>query len=607
MWRIGAGATAGCCSILLLPDPPSIGRLACAALLLGLLAAWRRHWWACAFVVAALWCALQLELALGNRLDASLEGEVLRVQGTVVSVPQGTRQALKFRFAPIPVDNTPRLPDTIELVWYDAQFDVLAAERLDVEVKLRRPRGFSNPGGRDNEARMLRERVGASGYVRSARSIGRPADAVLRHPVLVARAAVADAIRAALAGRPAAGIVAGLAVGLQDALSREQWLTLSRSGTSHLMAISGLHIGMVAALVAWCAALLQRLRQRAGSRLPQRDVAVVAGALAAFCYSLLAGWSVPTQRTMVMIGLGALALLLRRRTGIADGLGACACVVLLLEPLAPLAPGFWLSFGAVAAILYSATGHVRRLPWWHSYLLVQGVVTVGLVPMLAGSFGALSLVSAFVNLYAIPIYTLLIVPATLVSSAVALAWPEAGAMLLQGTGWLVEATWPLLEVPSRWPLATWPVAGLDGLAWFALCVGAIAVLSPLPRTGRAAGLVLVLAACLWRPPPVPAGAARMTVLDVGQGLAVVIETRHHVLVYDAGPSFRSGSDTGQIVVVPFLHHRGIRSLDLLAVSHDDDDHKGGAGSVLALLPVAQFVAACCTAAISSAVSGWRFR
>jgi competence protein ComEC len=256
--------------------------------------------------------------------------------------------------------------------------------------------------------------------------------------------------------------------------------------------------------------------------------------------------------------------------------------VLLLEPLAPLAPGFWLSFGAVAVILYGATGHVRPLGLARSYLLVQVVVTLGLVPVLAGSFGSVSLVSALVNLYAIPLYTLLIVPAVLVSCAVAMVSGVAGAAMLGWTGQLIEATWPLLAVPASWPLATWSIAGLDGIAWGALVLGTLGALSPLPLAGRIAGGVLIVTACLWRPAPVPDGAARITILDVGQGLSVVVETRGHTLVYDAGPSFRTGSDTGQLVVVPFLKSRGIRTVDRVVVSHDDDDHKGGAGSVLAL-------------------------
>ena len=591
MWRLAGGALAGCCVVLALPVAiPLWPWPAVSGLLLLALAGMARAAWLGAFVVGALSCLVTLHSALDDRLDPALEGEVLRARGTVVNVPQGTLAALRFRFAPDrAAAGTPRLPACVELTWYDAPSRVLAGERLELELKLRRPRGFANPGARDNEARMLRERVGASGYVRSGQRLGRPAGTGWRHPVLLLRARVADAVRAALGERSSAGIVAGLAVGLQDALSREQWLALSRSGTSHLMAISGLHIAMVAAVAAWVAARLQRLRQRRGALGAQRDAALLAGALAALGYSLLAGWSVPTQRTMVMIAAGALALRLRRRVGTSDGFGLCLCAVLLLDPLAPLAPGFWLSFGAVAVLLYATGGYVLRAPGWLQYLRVQGVVTLGLTPALVGSFGAVSVVSALVNLYAIPLYTLVVVPAVLVSCVCVLVWPALGEVLLDWTGALIEATWPSIDGPAHWRLATWHVAGLGPRAWTALIAGSVAVLSPLPRLGRAAGAVLVVAACLARPTPVSQGSARVTVLDVGQGLAVVVETRRHALVYDAGPSFRSGSDAGQLVVAPFLHHRGIRALDMLVVSHDDDDHAGGAASVLGLLPVATLV------------------
>ena len=583
MWQVAAGLLAGSCAVLGLPHAPPVA-LTWACLFAGILSAcvWRRAW--LLGPGAGFWLtALQLNAGLADRLDPALEGQAVRVRGVVTSVPQGTLAVLKFRFAPLPDGNARSLPRLLELTWYDAPARIDAAETLELEVKLRRPRGFANPGGHDNEARMLRDHVGASGYVRTGERLGRAANAAFMYPVLLARAHVAAAIRDALGERPSAGIIAGLAVGLQDALSREQWLQLARSGTSHLMAISGLHIAMVASVFGWLGGRWQRFRQSRGATGATRDASVVAAAIAALVYSLLAGWSVPTQRTMVMIACGAAALLLRRRVGVADGLGFCVVAVLLLDPLAPLAPGFWLSFGAVAVILYGATGHVRPLGVMRSYLLVQVVVTLGLVPVLAGSFGSVSLVSALVNLYAIPLYTLLIVPAVLVSCAVAMVSGVAGAVMLGWTGRLIEATWPLIEVPASWPLATWSIAGLDGIAWGALVLGTLAALSPLPIVGRIAGGVLIATACLWRPAPVPDGAARITILDVGQGLSVVVETRGHTLVYDAGPSFRTGSDTGQLVVVPFLKSRGIRTVDRVVVSHDDDDHKGGAGSVLALM------------------------
>ncbi|HEX9207749.1 MAG TPA: DNA internalization-related competence protein ComEC/Rec2 [Steroidobacteraceae bacterium] len=585
MWRIGAGLVAGSCAVLCLPQLPAPSVVAIIVASCALLGTVTRQHWLTAIALGVLLTNLRLQQGLADRLAPALENQAIEVTGTVTSVPQGALELLKFRFAP----DDPGLPPLIELTWYDAPARVLAGERLELQVKLRRPRGFANPGGQDNEARMLREGIGASGYVRMGRRLGLPADAWVRRPVLLARAAVAAKIRDALGDRPSAGIVAGLAVGLQDAVSREQWLTLSRSGTSHLMAISGLHIAMVAALAAWAGGRLQRWRQKRGATGAQRDVAVVTGAVAALIYSLLAGWSVPTQRTMVMIALGAIALLSRRRVGVADGLALCAGAVVLIDPLAPLAPGFWLSFGAVAAILFGATGHVQKPRLLHGYLQVQAVVTLGLVPVLIGSFGAVSLVSALVNLYAIPLYTLLIVPAVLVSSATALAWPAAGSVLLAWTGALVELTWPLIENPASWPIATWSIAALEPLAWVALLVGTVAVLAPLPRIGRIAGVVIVLVACMWRPLPPPVGAARVTVLDVGQGLSAVVETHSHALVFDAGPSFRTGTDTGQLVVVPYLRQRGIRVLDVLVVSHDDDDHKGGAGSVLELIPTRRLV------------------
>jgi competence protein ComEC len=493
---------------------------------------------------------------------------------------------LRFRFAPDPGS---ALPSLLELTWYDAQFRPRAAERLEVEVRLRRPRGFANPGGADNDARMLREGVGASGYARSARSLGRDLQQVIRYPVLVARGEVAEAIRRALGDRAATGIVEGLSVGLQDAMSREQWLALSRTGTSHLMAISGLHIAMVAAIAAWTGAALQRWRQRRGATGSRRDVAVLTGAVVAALYSALAGWSVPTQRTMIMIALAAAALRMRRQVGMADGLAACAGAVALLDPLALLAPGFWLSFGAVAAILYATSGYIRRPGAIRGYLRVQVAVTLGLVPVLIGSFGKLSLVAAAVNLWAIPLYTLAIVPAVLVASACALVWPAVGALLLHAVAWSIDATWPLIEVPASWGAASIAIAVPGPLAAVALLTGTVAALSPLPDRGRVAGVLLVCAACAWRPLPLDQGTARLTVLDVGQGLATVVETRSHVLVFDAGPSFRSGTDAGQLVVAPYLQARGIRTVDVLVASHDDDDHKGGAASIVAALDVRQVI------------------
>jgi len=576
----------GACVVLGASELPGRGAVAGAWLACAVLAALLRHPAVLGFAAGLSLTWLQCGERLDARIATALEGVPLTITGTVASVPQLVGGGYRFEFE---VDPQAGMPPRIEVTWYEPQWRPRAADRLELEVRLRRPRGFANPGGADYEARLMREGIGATGYVRAARRSDDRRDA-LRAAVLVARDEIAQAIRAALGERPATGIVAGLSVGLQDALSPGQWRQLARTGTSHLMAISGMHIGMFAVVAGWCAGRVQRWRQRRGARGAARDAAVIVGSLAALGYGALAGWSVPTQRTAIMIAIVAFALKARRRIGAGDALALGAIAVLLLEPLAPLAVGFWLSFGAVGAILLVTGGQLGRSGVVRGYAQAQWAVTAGLVPVLAACFGAVSIVSVAVNMIAIPLYTLIVVPLVLIGTALLMAWPPVGTALLAGTARLIEATWPLIAVPAQWSWATWGIAGLEPWAWLALCAGAAAALAPLPATGRLAGVVLVLAACAWRPMPPEAGAVRFTMLDVGQGLAAVVETRHHVLVYDTGPAFRSGSDAGVMAVEPFLRHRGLRRVDVLVASHDDLDHSGGAASVAGLVPVRRLAA-----------------
>ncbi len=581
------GFLCGTCLLLSLPALPA-GEAVVAGVVAGAsLALVTRNLAPLAFAVGFTWCWIAVSGRLDQRLDPALEGSIVELRGAVASVPQLLEAGTRFRFATEPA---PGVPPLVELTWYDTAVAPKAAERMVLLVRMRRPRGFSNPGGYDQEARLLREGIGASGYVKSATTEGRDWRDIARSPVLTARGAIADAIRGALGTRPATGIVAGLAVGLQDALSREQWRELARSGTSHLMAISGMHIGMFATVTAWLTLRVRRWRQRRGSLGSRRDPAVVAGTLAALGYSLLAGWSVPTQRTMIMIAMVAAALLLRRRVGVADALALGAIAVLLLDPLAPLAVGFWLSFGAVAAILLASTGGVARTGIVAGFAQAQLAVTVGLVPVLAACFGNVSLVSALVNIAAIPLYTLFIVPAILVATTLALAIPSVGAAALRSVAWVIEFTWPLIAAPAAWPLATWGVAALPGWASILLAAGAVAAMLPLPAPGRVAGVLMVAALCAWRAAPPAPGSAHFALLDVGQGLAAVVETRRHLLVYDTGPAFRSGTDTGALVVEPYLRSRGRRQVDLMVASHDDGDHAGGSASLAGLMPVQRFSA-----------------
>jgi competence protein ComEC len=580
---LACAALLGVCGLLLSPRLPTNGELAAASVVALACACLRISRPAAVLVAAFSVAALDARARLADWLPKELETETLSITGVVDSVPQRRADGVRFEFALDPRTDT-RLPRRVELSWYDLAETPQAAERWSLDVRLRRPRGFANPGGSDLAGRLLRERIGATGYVKTSRRVEPLAGDAWRRPVLRLRARLADAIRTCLGDRAATGIVVGLAVGLQDAVSAEQWRVLSRSGTSHLMAISGLHIGMVAALFAWLGAACQRWRQRRGAHGCSRDVAVVMGTVAAGGYAALAGASVPTLRTTIMIAAAAALLLRRRETGTLHVLALALVAVLLVDPLAPLASGFWLSFGTVLAIIAGLAGSVVQPSALTTYLRTQAIATVAIVPMLVGAFGSVSLVSVPVNLVAIPLYTLVVVPLVLVGTA-ALAIDETlGRVVLVPTAYLVEVTWPLFAIPARSPAAAWSVAALTPVMWLLLVIGVAGTLAPLRPHARLAALGLIVCVCLWQPPRPAAGQARIAVLDVGQGLAVVVETHRHLLLFDTGPGFRSGSDAGQLVVLPYLSARGWRHIDRLVVSHDDSDHAGGAESIVAALP-----------------------
>jgi competence protein ComEC len=314
-------------------------------------------------------------------------------------------------------------------------------------------------------------------------------------------------------------------------------------------------------------------------RLPARRAAVLAGFLAALSYAALAGFAVPAQRTVYMVGVMAIALWLGQVSAAATVLALALLTVTVLDPWAVLAPGFWLSFGAVGLILYIGVGPLRPPHWLRAWAQTQWAVTLGLVPLLLALFQQISLVSPLANAFAIPLIGLLVVPAALVGTFPPLDFVlqlahAAMAVAMIGLEWLAAvpvAVWQQ-HAPPPWTI---PVA-LCGIAWMLLPRGFPA------RWIGASGLLPLF---LVLPPPPEHGALRMTVLDVGQGLAVVLRTRNHALLYDTGPSFAPDADSGTRIVAPFLRATGTRRVDGMIVSHEDNDHAGGAASVLAAVPV----------------------
>jgi competence protein ComEC len=351
------------------------------------------------------------------------------------------------------------------------------------------------------------------------------------------------------------------------------------------MSISGLHIGLVAGLGFLVLRWAWAWAGRAPLRWPAPKAGVVGGLLCALVYSAFAGFALPTQRALIMLGVVATALLWGRHPSPSNTLAAALLLVLLADPLAVMSAGFWLSFAAVAVIMFSLAGRHSQPRGWRQGVRLQWLIALGLAPFTLWLFQQASLVAPLANGIAIPVVALLVVPLTLLGSLALPLIPTLGAWLLVAAAKLLGLLWPVLQWLASLPFALWAPPAPAPAALAAALVGVGLLLAPRGWPGRWLGGVWLLPLLWPTGSPIATGAARFTLLDSGQGLAAVVQTRHHVLVYDSGPRYGEQADAGERVVVPYLRAQGVTQVDLLLLSHGDSDHIGGAASIVGALPV----------------------
>jgi competence protein ComEC len=533
----------------------------------------RRLWVPAAFAAGFFWAAACAQWRTADWLSSELEGRDIASVGVVSGLPASFERGVRFELD-VESSDAP-LPGRILLSWYDSTTVVHPGERWSLTVRLHRPHGVVNPHGFDYEAWLLERGIGATGYVRLDRSpklLGLKKSPLMEIQRL--RESVRDRFLAVLGPSPAQGILAALAVGDQRAISREEWQLFNRTGVTHLMSISGLHVTLVSGLAAWLAAAWWRRVPWLALRAPARKGAALAAILAALGYTLLAGYGVPAQRTFWMVTVFAAALWSGRIASPWRTLSLALAAIVLLDPWAPLSPGLWLSFGAVVLIFYAAAGWNAAESRIAQWARVQWAITVGLAPAALLLFGQVSLAGPLANALAIPLVSGVITPLALLAAVVPVD------ALLHLAAWLVQWLLEFLEWCAALPSALWQQHA-PGL-WAVLCAlaGAAWLLAPRGVPWRAAGLALMAPAFLSSPAGPPPGEAWITTFDVGQGLAVLARTSTHALLYDAGPAFGAESDSGARVVVPALRGEGVDALDLLVLSHEDNDHLGGALTVL---------------------------
>lgn len=530
----------------------------------------------CGFFYAA-WRA---DLRLAEHLPTQWEGRDVALHGRVSGLPESTPNGLRFILDVASVA-TPgaELPGRVQIGWYarpgEPPPNLAGGDCVSLVARLHRSHSNLNPGGFDYQAWLLERNIRATGSLVAppVPAIGCEggAGALLDRT----RERIRAHLRASLDDAPYTGVVVALAVGDQDAIPAAQWTLFRQTGTSHLFSVSGLHITLFSALVLGLVRMVWRRVARLNLQVPAHRAGIALGLTAAAGYAALAGFGIPAQRTLFMLAGAAGVALLDRSPSPSRLLAAALAVVLLIDPWAALAPGFWLSFGAVAALLFAGMGADRTRPLWRIWIEAQWAVTLALTPLLLALFHEVSLVSPLANAVAIPLISLVAVPVGLLASVLPWAWPAELAHAV------VAAVMRFLEALSGLPRPVFHGAGPSLPALSCALLGAGLLLLPRGFPARWLGWILFLPLFFPRLPAPQPGEAWLTVLDAGQGEAILVRTARRALLVDAGPRYASGEDAGGRVIGPALWHQGINRIDGLVLTHDDLDHTGGAASLIA--------------------------
>lgn len=537
-----------------------------------------------ALFLGLLLSAMVAQDQLKKRLLAQWEGQDIVLQGQVLGIPKDNNDSARFRFEidkaflKSQPDNPIPLKGIVRLGWFKNKQLINADEQWQLVVRMKRPSGFLNPGGFDYEKWLFTQRIIATGYIRKSDNENKKLKDSPWWSINRLRQTIHQNIQNGIQNEASAAVLSALVVAVRTQLDSEQWKLLQQTGTSHLVAISGLHIAVVAGFAFFPILLIWRLFPWLNERVPLRVAGAIAGVLFASIYAMLAGFSLPTQRALLMVIIALLGLLAKRHYHASTILSVALIAVLLLDPLAGMTISFWLSFLAVALILMVLKRQIEK-PFLQ-LIKLQIILSLGMLPLTLFFFGTASLLSPIANLVAIPWVSLVVVPISLI----ALVFMPISTFISNGlfsiSALAIDWLFTGFEFLGQSPLANITIAEIPSIYLLSAFLGLVFLLLPKGFPARWLGLVALLPALLFSPDKPNQGAFTFTLLDAGQGMASVVQTANHSLVYDTGTRYSDTYDIGKLVVVPFLKSEGIETLDLMVLSHKDIDHWGGAGAVL---------------------------
>ncbi|MCP4391532.1 MAG: DNA internalization-related competence protein ComEC/Rec2 [Gammaproteobacteria bacterium] len=522
---------------------------------------------------AYLWSSALLHQDLDHRLLEAYDNRVTLLRGVVADIPEIDAGRIRLHLKAPEIANYPgNPPRLLRLNWYQDNVVPQTGEYWQFEVKLKQPRGLMNPGAFDFEAWLFSRGIDASGYIRNS-----PRNQQLQKASTLTpgywRMRLASAIDRNCGDCAHRGLIKALALGFRGDISGEERNLLQSSGTAHLLAISGLHIGMVSLLIFALGRGCWRIGFRPGG-LNRIQTASLMAIVAASVYAALAGFSLPTVRALVMLLILLIALLLRNRVNLLQSLSLAVIVIVLVDPRVVGSSSFWLSVCALLVIAFVQFRLPDRMPWWQQLLSLQCFFSLLFMPLGLLIFDQLNPAGFAANIVAIPVVSFILLPLILLACLLALTLPGVAGWLFRmadtGLQLLLNYLDLLLSSGMDPVVAVYPTALvfllLALLAWLLL---------PSGLGSRAVSLIAIALLLGWQPDRPETGAFELVVFDVGMGTSVLLRTRHHNLVYDFGPGKPGVFSAADWALLPAMRNNAIDRPDLAIVSHIDQDHSGG--------------------------------
>jgi competence protein ComEC len=551
--------------------------------------------WILFFVACCLgfsWSLITAHQQLILQLPKILEGKTLIAKGRIITIPENFSNVVRFDFLIQKLETSVslRYPIPVRIKGYfyknsNVLADFKKGDIWQFALRLRRSRAFWNPGSFDYQAELFQQNICATGYLLEKLPLRLIQRTNVYYFIDNLRQKINTNVKKALEAYPLIGLISALTTGIRCEITDEQWRVMRGTGTNHLFAIAGLHLAFIAGIIYWIVRFTLSHIPVVTLYIPVPKIAGVLTLILTIFYSALAGFAIPTQRALLMLSIFSLAIIKQRYLTNWHSFHLTLLIILIMEPFAVLSASFWLSFAAVVLIFYAVSNRMKPLKNWRVWCRIQLTLSLGLIPLSLLFFHQISWISFIANLIAIPSIGFLILPLSLLGSLLSLVSAVPGKNILIFVEKLLELLWRLLNFFSEIPFTQYYAYLSNRWILASSLIGILLILAPRGTPARCLGFIWLLPLFFGENQGPQYGDIWINLLDVGQGLASVIRTQHHVLIYDTGPRLSPSFDTGKLVLLPFLQTIGVHKVNLMVISHGDNDHSGGATIILKQIQV----------------------